>query len=709
MNTLEQSFANDKKDLITLLKHEITKNNSLKASIVFHAEFLKSLDNDVNVKTALIVCLRTHASQMNNTNDILKFIREAKKSAQDKIDEFVERGSGWVLDEIVCTDIEIGVCTPLSGSCGMLSIKYFKSLKKIKYNIEKRDCFFEAVAFHFLDTTDMVVLQEFIKNQMIITIEKPVKVSAIAKFERDNIHLDCKINVMYAEENDIYPLYVSKNTKAQHHINLLLYKTLINDKVVDHYLYVEDLTILLRKSYFGINNHKSYEKCICCPNCLQKFHSQFLFEEHEIACYNNKPQKVLVPKEGAEIEFLNFNNKYLAPYVGFFDFEACQKKPEHQCDKCLDDQCAHKTTISTLQEPTTFSVIIVKSEGNQIINKKTYTGNDCAKKLIEYLLTIEESIISEFNKFPEHKMTAKEKKMVNNATTCHICEEEFVSCELKVGDHCHTTGKFYGAAHNSCNLNRVVKMKIPIFCHNLQGYDSHFLIRCLQADDRIKRIEGLAYNSEKFRTISINSYVFLDSLSFLTASLSELVSDLSKNKHHTFPILQQMKLYTKYEMKKKELLKRKGVYPYETVTSIEMLQTQKKLPPKSAFYSSLTNSTITNEEYKHAKKVFEKFKCKNLLEYTELYCQTDVALLAEVMLQFRTVVISEFGLDCCHYISAPQLAFDLMLKSTKVKIELLTDIDQILFVEQNIRGKKKNIKHFCKVYNFFCIRRNVLY
>lgn len=39
-----------------------------------------------------------------------------------------------------------------------------------------------------------------------------------------------------------------------------------------------------------------------------------------------------------------------------------------------------------------------------------------------------------------------------------------------------------------------------------------------------------------------------------------------------------------------------------------------------------------------------------------------------------------------HYISLPQLAFDMMLKITGVTIELLTDITKILFVEQNIRG-----------------------
>ncbi len=50
-----------------------------------------------------------------------------------------------------------------------------------------------------------------------------------------------------------------------------------------------------------------------------------------------------------------------------------------------------------------------------------------------------------------------------------------------------------------------------------------------------------------------------------------------------------------------------------------------------------------------------------------------------------------------NYISLPQLSYDLMLKQTGVTLELMTDIDQILFVEQNIRGGLSYIgQRFCK-------------
>ena len=110
----------------------------------------------------------------------------------------------------------------------------------------------------------------------------------------------------------------------------------------------------------------------------------------------------------------------------------------------------------------------------------------------------------------------------------------------------------------------------------------------------------------------------------------------------------------------------------------------KKIPKKKYFFSSLTNSQISDEDYAHSKNVFSAFSCKDMIDYTELYCLLDVGILAEVIIQFRNLAMEKFQLDCAHYISLPQLSFDAMLKISRVEIELLTDIDQILFIGKKI-------------------------
>lgn len=73
-------------------------------------------------------------------------------------------------------------------------------------------------------------------------------------------------------------------------------------------------------------------------------------------------------------------------------------------------------------------------------------------------------------------------------------------------------------------------------------------------------------------------------------------------------------------------------------------------------------------------------------EYADLYLKTDVLLLADVFEQFRSSCFNIYGLDPVHYFTLPGFSWDAMLKYTQVNIELLTDIDMLLFVERNIRG-----------------------
>jgi len=79
-------------------------------------------------------------------------------------------------------------------------------------------------------------------------------------------------------------------------------------------------------------------------------------------------------------------------------------------------------------------------------------------------------------------------------------------------------------------------------------------------------------------------------------------------------------------------------------------------------------------------------ECKNLADYTELYCLTDVLLLADVFEAYRDLSLRIYGLDPIHYLTAPSLSKDAMLKVACAGVELLTDQNMYLFFEEGIRG-----------------------
>lgn len=130
---------------------------------------------------------------------------------------------------------------------------------------------------------------------------------------------------------------------------------------------------------------------------------------------------------------------------------------------------------------------------------------------------------------------------------------------------------------------------------------------------------------------------------------------------------------------------KKGIFPYEYIDSIDKLN-ETCLPPIESFKSSLNNKTCTQEDYLHALNVWNKFKCNTLRDYMILYLKTGVLLLTDVFENFRNFCLNIYKLDPAHYITIPSLAWDAMLKSTKVKLELLTDFSMYTFLKKGIRG-----------------------
>ena len=287
---------------------------------------------------------------------------------------------------------------------------------------------------------------------------------------------------------------------------------------------------------------------------------------------------------------------------------------------------------------------------------------------------------------------------------CHICNKPFTNTSIKHIDHSHidgksltvylfwyifniiitiVVGKVRGVAHSKCNMLFRESYRVPVVFHNFSRYDAHLIIEELAAC-----IEGplsvIGQNMETY--ISINKkventkieFVFIDSFRFINTSLDKMghiLNNSSKKILRThFPDDEDF-----------QLICQKEVFPYDYVDSLEKLE-EKHLPDKKHFYNKLTDSEISDENYERAQKVFRHFKCKNLGEYADLYLKIDVLLLADIFENFRDTLMATHTLDPAHFVSLPSYTWDCCLRYTGVELELLTDVDMLMFFERAVRG-----------------------
>ena len=111
-----------------------------------------------------------------------------------------------------------------------------------------------------------------------------------------------------------------------------------------------------------------------------------------------------------------------------------------------------------------------------------------------------------------------------------------------------------------------------------------------------------------------------------------------------------------------------------------------KLPDMKDFYSKLNKTHISDKDYEHAKKTWKEFDKKTLGKFHDIYQKSNVLLLTDVFEAFRRVCIESYGLDHAWYLTSSGLAWDAFLKSTRVKLELLPEIDMLLMFEKGTRG-----------------------
>ena len=92
---------------------------------------------------------------------------------------------------------------------------------------------------------------------------------------------------------------------------------------------------------------------------------------------------------------------------------------------------------------------------------------------------------------------------------------------------------------------------------------------------------------------------FIDSIKFMSTSLDSLVNNLARGVHEFWG-------FENYNNRQRELLIRKGIYPYEYMDSWDKFK-ETSLPSIEKFYSNLNMSGVSDGDYEHACRVWREF------------------------------------------------------------------------------------------------------
>ncbi len=593
-------------------------------------------------------------------------------------EEMSLKESGWNLKDISGMNVAINKYDPLK--CGSF-IPTPKKLKRFVINV-KNDvpgnnyCFRYTIYSKHLKCPNRQKLSNYTnietrtkRSYNFSGIEFPTTVSNITTFLKNNPTVSINIFGFDSSNKRVYPIRVTDTEKEDHYDILYL-----SNKLTSHYCYITNFNSLI-VSQISKHSHRIF----VCKRCFAHFPTSERLTLHKKYCRKEtveQPAQYSFPMEGKPLNFTKYNMTQPVDFVAFADFEVMLSPP------VFSPNNNSNTVITHNHIPIAFSYYIVGPNNSTYAGPVHYVGLDAPAVFHSQMFIHALKIEQEYKRYPSvPKLSPQEESAFNSSTNCCICLKSFSFGDIRVIHHSHTTNHVFGAAHQNCNIQCKRPNFFPIFCHNLSRYDGHIIAQVVGMNKN--RISVIPCTEENY--ISFSEFVsqkfsmrYLDSYRFLSSSLRTLVESLPHmNLIHTSRAYPDPLMF--------QYAQKKNFFPYEFFNNESKLSLT-SLPPPSAFYSSLDGSSITEEDYKHAKEAWKIFNCETLKDYLVEYCKIDVLLLTDSFLSFREECLKAYTIDPLYCYSLPGFTFEAFLKLSGTKLDLLTNPDMYLFFESGIRG-----------------------
>ena len=267
---------------------------------------------------------------------------------------------------------------------------------------------------------------------------------------------------------------------------------------------------------------------------------------------------------------------------------------------------------------------------------------------------------------------------------------EYVDGELVKGNY------KYALCHN-CNLAATNKRKrATVIAHNGSFYDYPILMRGLcNKVENLKHINVMPKGLKGYVNVKFKNANFLDSYSFMNASLEQLVTltckDVAAENLHTKIPNTVAYITERWGLNMIHYLGRKQIFPYKLAGDKASNEKIITYPDKSHFYNDLTDQPISDADYKFGHDVWKALESNginrmNLNILMEFYLANDCFLLSDVWANFCNLTKQNFGLEVDNCLTGPSLVFKAARYMGDTDLELITDATMYEDFEKSIKG-----------------------
>ena len=373
-------------------------------------------------------------------------------------------------------------------------------------------------------------------------------------------------------------------------------------------LHKQTMYVLLHERHFCyIKDINAATNSFACENCGSLWKHLGKLHRHQQTCKGPHPEEKcvggvyhpqLTPLEQVAAEGISVDTSFVYPFRATYDFES------------------YFTPINRMSAKTTYVNTHVPMSVSVCSNVPGYTQPKCfvstgdSKTLVEQMINYLEEIAD----------TVYAVLLEAFKPVCDAITEKLLASD---GD-CKRLCKVHKA------FDRYLR-QLPVVGFNSGKYDINvikpYLVRQLafeseedEAKPFGKGINSLIKKNNNFMNINTRKFRFLDVINYIAPGFS----------------------YSKY-LKAYDVEEAKGFFPYEYVKHLDQLK-ETCLPPKEAFYSSLRDTHISDDDYTYCQQVWAQEHMKTFQDFLIWYNNKDVGPFIQA-LEKQTAFYKSLGVD----------------------------------------------------------------